>query len=101
MIYDCTYTDDEYYDEKNSKIGWGHSTWQEAVKLAKAANVKQLVIFHHDPCHTDDFMDDISRQTAIALPNSIVAREGMVLELMSAKEATADHDQKATATATV
>lgn len=82
MIYDCTYTDAEYHDPSNSKVGWGHSTWQEAVKLAKAANVKQLVIFHHDPTHTDDFMDDIVRQTSIALPSSIVAKEGMVLELI-------------------
>ena len=82
MIYDCTYTDDEYYDKKSSKAGWGHSTWQEAVKLAKAANVKQLVIFHHDPTHTDEFMDDIVRQTSIALPSSIVAKEGMVLDLI-------------------
>ena len=64
------------------RAGWGHSTWQEAVKLAKAANVKQLVIFHHDPTHTDEFMDDIVRQTSIALPNSIVAKEGMVLDLI-------------------
>ncbi len=87
MIYDCTYTDDEYYDEKSSKIGWGHSTWQEAVKLAQAANVKQLVIFHHDPTHTDEFMDDIVRQTSAALPSSIVAREGMVLNLITEKSA--------------
>ena len=87
MIYDCTYTDDEYHDEKASKVGWGHSTWQEAVKLAKAANVKQLVIFHHDPSHTDEFMDDIVRQTSIAMPGSIVAKEGMVLELLSEEEA--------------
>ncbi|MGC1307493.1 MAG: MBL fold metallo-hydrolase [Phormidesmis sp.] len=89
MIYDCTYTDDEYYDEKSSKIGWGHSTWQEAVKLAKAANVKQLVIFHHDPTHTDDFMDDIVRQTSAALPSSIVAKEGMVLNLIKEESAIA------------
>ncbi len=44
MIYDATYTDEEYYSEASSRIGWGHSTWQEAVKLAKAANVKKLVI---------------------------------------------------------
>lgn len=89
MIYDCTYTDAEYHDEKSSKVGWGHSTWQEAVKLAKAANVKQLVIFHHDPTHTDDFMDDIVRQTSIALPSSVVAREGMVLELIKEESAVA------------
>ncbi|MGB3291967.1 MAG: MBL fold metallo-hydrolase [Phormidesmis sp.] len=87
MIYDCTYTDDEYYDERSSKIGWGHSTWQEAVKLAKAANVKQLVIFHHDPTHTDEFMDDIVRQTSVALPSSIVAKEGMVLDLIKENSA--------------
>jgi len=42
MIYDATYTDQEYYSEKTSKVGWGHSTWQEAVKVAKAANVKKI-----------------------------------------------------------
>ncbi len=89
MIYDCTYTDQEYHDEKSSKVGWGHSTWQEAVKLAKAANVKELIIFHHDPNHTDEFMDDIVRQTSIALPNSTVAREGMVIELIP--EEVAEH----------
>ena len=83
MIYDCTYTDDEYYNEKSSRIGWGHSTWQEAVKLAKKANVKRLVIFHHDPTHTDEFMDEIVQQTSIAMPGSIVAKEGMVLDLIT------------------
>lgn len=48
MIYDATYTDEEYNSPKSPKIGWGHSTWQEAVKVAKAANVKKLVIFHHE-----------------------------------------------------
>ncbi|MEO0336727.1 MAG: MBL fold metallo-hydrolase, partial [Pseudomonadota bacterium] len=64
------------------KVGWGHSTWQEAVKLAKAANVKKLVVFHHDPLHDDDFMDDIGRQTVAEFPSSIVACEGMVLNLI-------------------
>ena len=89
MIYDCTYTDSEYHDENASKVGWGHSTWQEAVKLAKAANVKQLLIFHHDPTHTDAFMDDIVCQTSAAMPNSTVAREGMVLQLITQEAALA------------
>lgn len=86
MIYDATYTDSEYYDEKSSKVGWGHSTWQEAVKVAKEANVKKLVIFHHDPLHNDSFMDEVAHNTAEAFPNSIVAQEGMVLDLLRSEE---------------
>lgn len=84
MIYDATYTDEEYYNETFSKVGWGHSTWQEAVKIAKAANVKQLVIFHHDPAHDDTFMDDIGRQVKAVFPNSIIAQEGVTLDLPKA-----------------
>lgn len=86
MIYDATYTDNEYYNEKSSKVGWGHSTWQEAVKVAKAANVKQLVIFHHDPLHNDEFMDEVEQDTAEQFANSVVAKEGMVIDLMAAPE---------------
>jgi phosphoribosyl 1,2-cyclic phosphodiesterase len=84
MIYDATYTDEEYNHEKTSKVGWGHSTWQEAVKVAEAANVKQLIIFHHDPLHADEFMDEVEKNTMEAFPNSSVAKEGMVIDLMGA-----------------
>lgn len=83
MIYDATYTDAEYYAEKSSKIGWGHSTWQEAVKVAKAANVKKLVIFHHDPVHNDAFMDEVKTNTAAQFPNSVVAWEGLEIDVIA------------------
>jgi phosphoribosyl 1,2-cyclic phosphodiesterase len=83
LIYDATYTDEEYYSEKTSKVGWGHSTWQEAVKVAKAARVKKLVIFHHDPLHSDDFMDRIKEQTAAQFPNSVVAWEGLEIDVLA------------------
>jgi phosphoribosyl 1,2-cyclic phosphodiesterase len=86
LIYDATYTDDEYYSEKTSKVGWGHSTWQEAVKVAKAANVKRLVIFHHDPLHNDDFLDQVGEQVAQRFPNSLMAREGLSIQLISPDE---------------
>ena len=75
MIYDATYTDEEY----PSRRGWGHSTWQEAVRLANAAQVGTLVIFHHDPDHDDDFMDRVAAEAEAARPGTIVAKEGLVL----------------------
>ncbi len=84
LIYDSTYTDCEYYDPQASKVGWGHSTWQEGVKLAQAANVKQLVIFHHDPSHDDLFMDEVAIAAASVFPRSVVAWEGMEISLASA-----------------
>jgi phosphoribosyl 1,2-cyclic phosphodiesterase len=81
LIYDSTYTDDEYYSAKSPKIGWGHSTWQEAVKIAQAANVKTLAIYHHDPAHNDDFLDNVGKQAYEKFPGAIMAREGLVLEV--------------------
>ena len=90
LIYDATYTDEEYYSEKSSKVGWGHSTWQEAVKLAKAAEVKQLVIFHHDPLHNDDFLDRVGEQAARQLPNTIMAAEGLTIQIVPPPTAVPD-----------
>ncbi len=81
LIYDCTYTDEEYHSPKSPRIGWGHSTWQEAVKIANSANVKTLVIFHHDPAHDDDFLDLVAKQVAQKHPGAIMAQEGMVLQV--------------------
>jgi phosphoribosyl 1,2-cyclic phosphodiesterase len=83
FIYDATYTDEEYYSEKNSKVGWGHSTWQEAVKVAKAAGVKRLFIFHHDPLHSDEFLDQVEEQVAKAFPNGFMAKEGLSIQIAS------------------
>lgn len=82
FIYDATYTDEEYYNASNGKVGWGHSTWQEAVKLAQAANVQKLVIFHHDPLHNDAFLDQVGVQAATLFPNTVMAQEGMALQLL-------------------
>jgi len=75
VIYDSTYTDETF----SSFVGWGHSTWQEGVRLANAANVKTLVIFHHDPTHDDDRMDEIAAAAEALRPGTVVAREGMTL----------------------
>ncbi len=75
FIYDSSYTDEEYPAHE----GWGHSTWQEGVRISDAAGVKTFVIFHHDPSHDDAFMDGVARAAEVMRPGTIVAREGMTL----------------------
>jgi phosphoribosyl 1,2-cyclic phosphodiesterase len=76
VVYDCMYTDDEY----RRYVGWGHSTWQEGIRLCKQARAKRMVVFHHDPDHDDDILDGIAHEVEKALPGSVVAHEGLVLE---------------------
>jgi len=83
LVYDATYTDDEYKGIKGPpRMGWGHSTWQEGVKLAKAAGVKQLILFHHDPSHDDDFLAEVERQARREFPNCLEAYEGLEIDIV-------------------
>jgi len=77
VIYDSTYSDETF----ESKIGWGHSTWQEGIRLCKAAHVKQLAIFHHDPDNTDDVMAEIERKAKAQWADCFVAKELMEVVL--------------------
>jgi phosphoribosyl 1,2-cyclic phosphodiesterase len=54
LIHDAQYTAEEY----EQRVGWGHSTLEQAVALATQAGVKTLVTFHHDPEHTDQMLDE-------------------------------------------
>jgi len=74
LIYDAQFTPVEYPTHK----GWGHSTWLEATRVAAVAGVKQLVLFHHDPGHTDDAMLSILDQARKEFPNTSLAIEGAV-----------------------
>lgn len=82
LIYDAMYTDKEYHNPKSPKIGWGHSTWQEGVKMAKAAGVKQLAVFHHEPNHTDDILDEIAIEVQNACEGAFLAKEGLMIPLV-------------------
>lgn len=81
LIIDATYTDEEYYNPQFSKVGWGHSTWQEAIKVAKTARVKQLILFHHDPSHHDQMLDNLARLAQEHFPATAIAKEGMEIRL--------------------
>ncbi|WP_414831793.1 MBL fold metallo-hydrolase [Afifella sp. YEN Y35] len=75
MVYDATYTAAEYRDH----VGWGHSTWQEGVALARRAGVSRPVMFHHHPERSDDALDLLRAQMRKVYPAAEIACEGMVL----------------------
>ena len=75
LIYDCTYTDAEY----DACAGYGHSTWQEGVRLCEAAGVGRLVIFHHSPGRDDAGLRAIEAEAQARFPGAVVARTGLEL----------------------
>ncbi|MBB4267013.1 MBL fold metallo-hydrolase [Roseospira visakhapatnamensis] len=77
VIYDSTYTDEEF----PAKLGWGHSTWCEGMRLCRAARARRLVVFHHDPDHDDAFMGCLEDEIRRACPEALVARDGMGVTL--------------------
>jgi phosphoribosyl 1,2-cyclic phosphodiesterase len=54
LIYDSMYTEEEYHA---GKIGWGHSTYTQAIRIARKAQVKNVYFFHHDPENNDLLLD--------------------------------------------
>ena len=83
LIYDAQYTPEEYAGTAGtggSKVGWGHSTIDEAAKLAKAAGVKKLVLFHHDPLQSDKAVREKERRARGWFANTVAAYEGLTLE---------------------
>lgn len=83
LIHDAQYGDREY----RLKKGWGHSYWREALALAAEAQVQQLILFHHDPDHSDTEIDGIVRECRALLKEMKVntrcsaAMEGTTLYL--------------------
>jgi ribonuclease BN (tRNA processing enzyme) len=55
LIHDAEYTPEEY----SATRGWGHSSYNDALRLALEARVKQFGIFHHNPDRTDEAIDEI------------------------------------------
>ncbi len=72
FIYDAMLTPSEYKAEKK---GWGHSTWEEGIKVAVKAEVGRLVLSHFNPIHSDSKIDQILSQSKKKLPKTLAAKE--------------------------
>lgn len=85
LIFDAQYTKEEY----PTKVGWGHSTIDDAINLQIESNVKRLAFFHHDPTRSDDALDEIERYAQKELhrrggrkdQHIFAAREGMEIDV--------------------
>lgn len=77
LVHDATFTAAEYETHR----GWGHSRYDDALSLAREADVERLVLFHHSPDRADDDLDaEVERLRRTDPPFEVVAaREGMVL----------------------
>jgi phosphoribosyl 1,2-cyclic phosphodiesterase len=81
LFHDAQYFEDEY----ETRVGWGHSSVSDAVAFRRAVGARRLLLFHHEPQHSDDSLERLEAHArSIAAqdePKAELAREGMVIEL--------------------
>jgi ribonuclease BN (tRNA processing enzyme) len=81
LFHDSQYTEDEYV----GRMGWGHSSVIHAATFARAAGVRQLAMFHHDPMRSDRELEGLYDQVAEIVRDSqeqpLIAREGLQVVL--------------------
>lgn len=81
LLHDAQYFEDEY----EQRIGWGHSSVTDTIAYAQALRVGRLVLFHHEPHHSDEVLSGLEDQAQELLREDggrpTLAREGMVVEL--------------------
>ncbi len=77
LVHDAQYTDQEYEKTKN----WGHSTFNQVLKLGQDAQVKKLIMTHHDPDHNDDFLQQQETDCQSKLAHAWLAKDGLEIEI--------------------
>jgi phosphoribosyl 1,2-cyclic phosphodiesterase len=73
LIHDAQYTAEQYPQH----MGWGHSSLVDAIKFAKLAKVKELVVFHHDPANNDNYLDKIIAENVAQMQPAFKVTPGM------------------------
>ncbi len=77
LIHEAQYTSQQLRDRR----GWGHSSFEQAIEVARQAGVKKLVMTHHDPDHDDAFLLNIEKKCQAIFADCALAREGMELSI--------------------
>jgi phosphoribosyl 1,2-cyclic phosphodiesterase len=89
LIHDAQYVPEEFERKRH----WGHCTIDYALHVAREAGAKRLALFHHDPAHSDEMIDEIvvaanDRADELGLDEVVAASEGLTLEFASLTAAT-------------
>jgi phosphoribosyl 1,2-cyclic phosphodiesterase len=81
LLHDAQFTEEEY----GARIGWGHSSVADAVAFSRAVGAGRLVLFHHEPEHSDAALDALEERarelSGLDREPPVLAREGQLLEL--------------------
>ncbi len=79
LIHDAQYSNQEY----QAKIGWGHSSFNQAIRFGELCRTKKLFLFHHDPAHSDQQLEELLAEQSPASRNFEInlAKEGDRIEL--------------------
>jgi phosphoribosyl 1,2-cyclic phosphodiesterase len=77
VIYDANFVEDEMERYR----GWGHSTWQQGIKLCEAAGAQRLALFHHDKGRTDAQLGVIERNASKRFSGAFAARDDLVVQI--------------------
>ncbi|QRM53876.1 MBL fold metallo-hydrolase [Sinorhizobium sp. BG8] len=77
FIYDSTYSDEEMKRYR----GYGHSSWQQGIRLAEEAKARKVAFIHHAQWRTDPELATIDERARLQFPGAFVARDGQTLVL--------------------
>jgi ribonuclease BN (tRNA processing enzyme) len=85
LVFDAQFT----LEDAMEKEGWGHSSSMVGVDIALKANIKKLILFHHEPSYNDEKLQEIYDKTiryyemikAGRNLEIIMAREGLEMEI--------------------
>ncbi len=77
LIHEAQYTDKELPHRQ----GWGHSSYGQAIEVARQASARHLIMTHHDPDHTDKFLRRMEKKCQKVFPDCQLAKEGMVIDI--------------------
>ena len=77
LIYDSQFLDSEYAEKR----GWGHSTFEEGIKMGARCKAGITVFFHHDPMRTDAQLDEIAKYAGSVDITCRIGISGEAIEL--------------------